>query len=163
MADFPWPKFLADENVGKLGKWLRTLGYDVAYQSPATDAQLALKALRENRVILTRDRDFTKRRMVERYLLLSSQSPVEQLRQVIRVFSLELNHDSFFSRCLDCNTVIQPVPKAQVRSTVPDYVYRTHNQFHRCPACDKLFWRGSHTVNFQNWLQQISEDKEFGS
>ena len=40
------------------------LGYDVAYQSPATDAQLALKALRENRVILTRDRDFTQKRQV---------------------------------------------------------------------------------------------------
>ena len=51
MPDASDPKFLADENVGKLGRWLRILGYDVAYQSPALDAQLALKALRENRVI----------------------------------------------------------------------------------------------------------------
>ena len=65
MTDAPSPKFLADENVGKLGRWLRILGYDVAYQSPALDAQLALKALRENRVILTRDREFVERRMVE--------------------------------------------------------------------------------------------------
>ena len=103
MTDASDPKFLADENVGKLGRWLRILGYDVAYQSPALDAQLALKALRENRVILTRDREFVERRMVERHLLLTSQDPIEQLKQVIQTFHLKLDRDSFFTRCLDCN------------------------------------------------------------
>ena len=157
MCNLSGPKFLADENVGKLGKWLRTLGYDVAYQSPATDAQLALKALRENRVILTRDRDFSKQRIVKQCLLLTSQDSVEQLKQVIQAFDLELNQDCFFTRCLDCNTVVQPIPKEKARSAIPDYVYRTHNQFHECPACNKLFWRGSHIRNFQKWLQQIDE------
>ena len=157
MPDAPDPKFLADENVGKLGRWLRILGYDVAYQSPALDAQLALKALRENRVILTRDREFVERRMVERSLLLTSQDPIEQLKQVIRTFHLELDHNSFFTRCLDCNTPIESVPKAEVRSVVPDYVYRTQDKFHRCPTCDKLFWSGSHTTNFQDWLKRVGE------
>ena len=94
MPDASDPKFLADENVGKLGRWLRILGYDVAYQSPALDAQLALKALRENRVILTRDREFVERRMVERYLLLTSQDPIEQLKQVIQTFDLKLDRNS---------------------------------------------------------------------
>ncbi|MYE90554.1 hypothetical protein F4X33_16340, partial [Candidatus Poribacteria bacterium] len=128
MPDASDPKFLADENVGKLGRWLRILGYDVAYQSPALDAQLALKALRENRVILTRDREFVERRMVERYMLLTSQDPIEQLKQVIQTFGLKLDRDSFFTRCLDCNTPIESVPKAEVQSVVPDYVYRTQDQ-----------------------------------
>ncbi len=157
MADALDPKFLADENVGKLGRWLRILGYDVAYQSPALDAQLALKALRENRVILTRDREFVQRRMVERYLLLTSQDPVEQLKQVIQVFHLKLDCDSFFTRCLSCNTPIQFVPKADVRSAVPDYVYRTQDQFHRCSTCNQLFWAGSHTINFQEWLKRVGK------
>ena len=151
------PKFLADENVGKLGRWLRILGYDVAYQSPALDAQLALKALRENRVILTRDREFVERRMVERYLLLTSQDPIEQLKQVIQTFGLKLDRNSFFTRCLDCNTAIESVPKAEVQSVVPEYVYRTQDQFHRCPTCNKLFWAGSHTANFQDWLKRVGE------
>ncbi|MCZ6676959.1 MAG: Mut7-C RNAse domain-containing protein, partial [Candidatus Poribacteria bacterium] len=124
MADVPGPKFLADENVAKLGKWLRILGYDVAYQSPATDTQLALKALREDRVILTRDRGFSRRRIVEHCLLLTTQDPIEQFKQVIQAFNLKLNRNSFFTRCLDCNTLIQPVPKEKVQSAVPAYVYR---------------------------------------
>ena len=155
MRDVPSPKFLADENVGKLGRWLRILGYDVAYQSPALDAQLALKALRENRIILTRDREFVERRMGERHLLLTSQDPIEQLKQVIQVFGLKLDRDSFFTRCLDCNTPIESVPKAEVQSVVPAYVYRTQDQFHRCPTCGKLFWAGSHTTNFQGWLKRV--------
>lgn len=157
MPDASCPKFLADENVAKLGRWLRILGYDVAYQSPALDAQLALKALRENRIILTRDREFVQRQMVERHLLLTSQDPVEQLRQVIQTFRLKLDRNSFFTRCLDCNTPIQSVPKTEVRSVVPDYVYRTQDQFHQCPTCNKLFWAGSHTTNFHDWLKRVGE------
>ena len=149
------PKFLADENVAKLGKWLRILGYDVAYESPATDAHLALKALRENRVILTRDRGFSQRRMVEKCLLLASQNPIEQLRQVIQTFRLRLDPSQFFTRCLNCNSPIQPMPKEAVKDLVPDYVYRVHKQFNRCVTCGKLFWRGSHTQNFQAWLDQL--------
>jgi uncharacterized protein with PIN domain len=163
MPDLSGPKFLADENVSKLGKWLRILGYDVAYQSPATDGQLALKALRENRVILTRDRDFSKRRMVEQCLLLTSQDTVEQLKEVIQTFELEPNQDRFFTRCLACNAVIQPIAKEKARAAVPDYVYRTHDQFHQCPVCNKLFWRGSHISNFQKWLQRMGENGQLGN
>jgi hypothetical protein len=154
------PKFLADENVAKLGKRLRILGYDVAYQSPATDAQLALKALRENRVILTRDRGFPRRRMVEKRLLLASQDPVEQLKQVIQTFGLRLNPERFFTRCLDCNSVIEQVSREAVKAVVPDYVYRTQNQFHQCVKRQKLYWRGSHTKNFQNWLRRIKGEEK---
>ena len=154
MTNVPTQKFLADENVGKLGRWLRILGYDVAYQSPALDAQLALKALRENRIILTRDREFVERRMVERHLLLASQDPIEQLRQVLQTFHLKLDHNSFFTRCLDCNTPIESVSKADVQSVVPEYVHRTQDRFHQCPSCNKLFWAGSHTTHFQDWFKR---------
>ena len=52
--------------------------------------------------------------MVERYLLLTSQDPIEQLKQVLQTFHLEIDQDSFFTRCLDCNTPIESVPKAEV-------------------------------------------------
>ena len=151
----PNPKFLADENVAKLGKWLRILGYDVAYRSPATDAQLALLALREGRVILTRDRGFLERRMAEKCLLIESQDAVEQLQQVIQTLGLKPERDRLFTRCLSCNVLIVPIPKAEVRSVVPDYVYKNHNEFHQCPTCDRFFWKGSHTKNFQKWLREI--------
>ena len=100
MSEQPDPKFLPDENVAKLGKWLRILGYDVAYESPAADAQLALRVLRENRVLLTRDFDFVKRCMVEQFLLLTSQDPLEQLQHVFQSFSLNPDRNSLFHQPL---------------------------------------------------------------
>ena len=97
------PKFLADENVAKLGKWLRIIGYDVAYQSPATDAELAQRASCEGRIILTRDRDFLKRHTRPKCLLLTSQDTVEQLRTVIEAFGLTLDREGIF----------YPVPQMQ--------------------------------------------------
>ena len=149
------PKFLADENVAKLGKWLRIIGYDVAYQSPATDAELAQRASCEGRIILTRDRDFLKRHTRPKCLLLTSQDTVEQLRTVIEAFGLTLDREGFFTRCLKCNIPLEAIRKEEVKSLVSAYVYQTYDQFHRCPTCKKFFWQGSHTVHFLKRLSEI--------
>jgi uncharacterized protein with PIN domain len=55
------PLFIADVMLGSLARWLRILGYDVVYDSRLDDAALVERAVKEKRVILTRDR-----RLVER-------------------------------------------------------------------------------------------------
>ena len=42
-------------NVGKLAKWLRILGYDTLFINPIDDDELVEIALREGRVVLTKD------------------------------------------------------------------------------------------------------------
>ena len=43
-------KFLADEMLGRLAKWLRILGYDVAYTVPISGAELLRRATAEGRI-----------------------------------------------------------------------------------------------------------------
>ena len=59
------PRFLADCNVGRLARWLRALGYDASYHARIDDSELVREAAAENRVVLTRDRDLTKRRVIQ--------------------------------------------------------------------------------------------------
>ncbi|HYR48571.1 MAG TPA: DUF5615 family PIN-like protein, partial [Candidatus Eisenbacteria bacterium] len=59
------PRFLADCNVGRLARWLRALGYDASYHATIGDAELVREAAAESRVLLTRDRDLTKRRVIQ--------------------------------------------------------------------------------------------------
>src|SRR5260370_242592 len=59
------PRFLADCNVGRLARWLRALGYDASYHPRIDDAELVREAAAESRVLLTRDRDLTKRRVIQ--------------------------------------------------------------------------------------------------
>jgi len=84
------PKFIADVMLGKLARWLRILGYDVAYDPNADDEALVQRAVNEGRILLTKDR-----RLVERwrkklrqhgYLLLDSDDWREQLRQTVAHF-----------------------------------------------------------------------------
>ena len=54
-------RLLADGMLGTLAKWLRLLGYDTAYDNVAADPELARRARSEGRVLLTRDRELSKR------------------------------------------------------------------------------------------------------
>ena len=146
-------KFLADENVSKLGKWLRILGYDVAYHLPAaSDAELARIALKEGRIILTRDHDFLERKSAEKCLLLESTSPREQLKEVIDAFHLTPTEEKIFSRCVKCNAPIEPVEKDAVRDKVPPYVYEIQKVFYQCPICKNIYWPGTHIENVKSQL-----------
>ena len=49
-------RFICDEQLGRLAKWLRIQGFDTLFQCPISDKELIQKAQSENRVILTRDR-----------------------------------------------------------------------------------------------------------
>ena len=51
------PRFIADAMLGRLARWLRTLGYDTAYDDRIADADLVRRSLTEGRHLLTRDRD----------------------------------------------------------------------------------------------------------
>ncbi len=148
-------KFIADENVFKLGRWLRILGYDVVYYSPSSDAELAGRALKENRIILTRDHDFLEMKTVERCLLLESTNPIEQLKQVIETFNLTPTEEGIFSRCVKCNASIEPIDKTAVFSKVPLYVYKTQETFFRCTSCESIYWPGTHTENVKSKLKSF--------
>lgn len=147
-------KFIADENVGKLCKWLRILGYDVSYYSPIDDAELIRKAAYENRVILTRDSGIPKWNMAKNCLLLESSSPIEQLKQVVEHFNLSVSKKLIFTRCIECNVPVVDVSKSDVKSKIPPFVYKTHEKFVQCPSCEKVYWAGSH---YDNVLKRLSD------
>ncbi|MCJ7828699.1 MAG: Mut7-C RNAse domain-containing protein, partial [Dehalococcoidia bacterium] len=57
-------KFIVDNNVGKLAKWLRIMGYDALLLSGEDDGRMVKVALAQNRVILTKDTQIMRRRLV---------------------------------------------------------------------------------------------------
>jgi uncharacterized protein with PIN domain len=56
------PRFIVDLNVGRLATWLRAMGYDTLFPPEGGDNQLVRLALREDRVLLTRDTGIARRR-----------------------------------------------------------------------------------------------------
>jgi uncharacterized protein len=135
-------KFIADVMVGKLARWLRVLGIDVAYSNTYEDDELIRIASDENRVLLTRDTELAARRSSIRAVLIQSDDYRQQLDQVVRECGLT-NFD-VFSRCLECNVVLKAVNKETVFDRVPPFVYLTQERFALCPSCNRVFWHGTH-------------------
>ncbi len=148
-------KFLADAMLGKLAKWLRMLGYDTLYFADSDDDELIRIAIREDRILLTRDVLLCRRRAVRaRCFFVDWGSTGEQVRQVMKHFNLKLSRENLFTRCTICNGEIVPISKSDVADRVPPYVYKTQNEFGYCERCDKIYWRGTHIEHVLEALQR---------
>lgn len=131
--------------LGKLAKWLRMLGYDTTYIPDADDDELVRIAVREDRILLTRDRRLCDRRMVRsRCVFVDWGSTKQQVRQVVDMLDLKVDREALFTRCAVCNGEIAPVSKLSIADRVPPYVYQTQAEFGYCAGCDRIYWRGTH-------------------
>ena len=148
-------RFLADNMLGTLAKWLRILGYDTAYSPRWDDNELARIARAQGRLLLTRDLELTKRRGL-RALLIESQCLEEQIAQVIRACGLGL--DNPFSRCPTCNTSLEEASKHDAFGRVPPYVFATQDGFRLCPCCNQFYWRGTHWQRMRQEIARLTED-----
>ena len=153
-------RFIADAMLGTLAKWLRILGFDTLFDPGWDDDHLVRLARAEGRVLLTRDRELARRRGLQ-VLLVESQHLEEQIRQVFG--ELHLKPDRAYSRCPVCNEVLEPVDPEVARDQVPAYVARTQDAFKSCPACQRIYWRGSHWEQMEEQVTQLwlreNEDK----
>jgi uncharacterized protein with PIN domain len=150
------PRFIADAMLGKLARWLRILGYDAAFDTKIRDEDLIARARAEGRILLTRDTRLVLRRGMPDFLLLESQDPPEQIRQVLREFDLQVNAGEFLSRCLLCNEATVEIPREEARSEVPPYVHRTQERFARCPRCRRIYWRATHVADILERLGDVT-------
>jgi len=140
-------KFFADNNVGKLAKWLRMMGYDTLFFNGSDDSSMIAIALAEGRVILTRDTQIMRRRVVTsgqlKAILIQGDEPEQQMCQVIDSLNLDCQFRPF-TICLECNQPLLPRSREQVKDLVPPYVFQTQVQYVECPTCHRIYWRGTH-------------------
>ena len=150
-------RLLADGMLGRLAKWLRLLGYDVAYDNAGTDLELARRARAEGRVLLTRDRELAARRGL-RTLLIRSQVLEEQVREVRN--NLGPPPHPALSRCAVCNSVLEPISHDQAAQLVPPHVLRTQPEFRHCPGCGRVYWPGSHLQAIRAQLDAFTPEEK---
>lgn len=146
-------KFAADRMLGRLARWLRVLGLDVIYGRHLSGHGLIHAARQENRLILTRDRRL-KQKQPPKFILIESDHYPEQLRQVIEECGLVVGA-ALFTRCLECNAVLQPKPKESVEPHVPPYVFATQDHFFWCPKCRRVYWPATHHQRMVDELRKI--------
>jgi hypothetical protein len=142
------------KELGRLAKWLRILGYDCKFFSEDKLSTLVITALREERVILTRNSRLS-RFPGPKMIKINSDFVDKQLKQVLCQLRLRPKARDMFSRCVICNVELQKINRSRVKAKVPAYVYETQEEFMRCPQCKKVYWQGTHWGNVRRYLQKI--------
>lgn len=140
--------------MGRLAKWLRILGFDTVYFNQDNISSLIIQALRDSRVIITRNHRLPKSVGVK-IILLKTEKLNEQLPEFLRALHIQPNPDMMFSRCIICNEELKPIEKEKVKAKVPGYVFNTQSDFITCPNCHRIYWSGTHWGNVKKTLEGI--------
>ncbi len=140
-------KFVADVMLGRLAKRLRLLGFDVLYERELSDNAIIRLSLEQSRVILTRDSALVARPLAANHLLIKSEHIQEQIEQVLSTFP-EKAHA--LTRCTVCNVPLIRTSKEEVLDLVPSYVYERNDEFFRCTACGRIYWKGTHVGRMES-------------
>lgn len=152
----PEPRFVLDNHLGQLAIYLRILGFDTLYRNDYQDEELAQVSSQEERILLTRDRRLLMRKFVVYGYSIRNLEPRQQVTEVVRRFRL-LGKISPFQRCLRCNHPLQPVSKDAVLDRLEPLTKRYYDEFHLCPACNQVYWKGSHYERMQDLIMAVTQ------
>ena len=150
------PKFATEKTLGKLTKWLRVLGFDT--YEVTTEIWCKETGIEDDRFRLTRTRKHFEQLKEKHGLFIKSNEPVQQLKEVILALGITEKDIKPFSRCIVCNTLIEPIAKEVIQDVIPDYVWENFDNFQKCQKCNKIYWSGSHIERGKKRIKALFEN-----
>ena len=105
-------KYLCDQMLGTLAKWLRIYGFDTFYpEGSSDDSELLDISKKEDRVLITRDKKLIIRARREniKTIEIDSINIEDQIRTVIS--DEIINSNNVLSRCILCNGLVDEIKK----------------------------------------------------
>lgn len=151
------PRFIADAMLGRLARWLRSLGYDTVYEPATPDAGLCRRAQAEGRTLLTRDRALLVERRPASALFIRDDDPLAQLVQVVGALGLEWRNRPA-CRCTACNGTLDAVEQGAVAGRVPPWILDHHQRFAACRGCGRIYWAGTHAARMKREIRRVLAD-----
>jgi uncharacterized protein with PIN domain len=151
-------RFVADAHLGGLAHMLRMMGFDTLYDNHFNDDEIVEIAGREGRIILTRDRELLKRRVVTHGCFVHALKSEQQLREIVERLDLARSARPF-TLCLHCNAPLHSIDKASVFDRLPPKVQTNYEKFSTCDVCGRVFWEGSHWRSMRRVLDDLLDQR----
>lgn len=150
-------KFYTDCMLGKLTRFLRIFGYDTLYRLNETEKEMLIQSLSEDRIILSRSRLLLEKskKLGVKALNIGNEGIANHLK--ILKQELEMGYPSApgFSRCSNCNGILEKRAKDKIISRIPEGTAKYHNEFWECTDCKKIYWVGRHWENIRTILENV--------
>ncbi|RLE54539.1 MAG: hypothetical protein DRJ40_10645 [Thermoprotei archaeon] len=151
------PKFVVDAMLGDLARWLWMLGVDAKYVPDLCDEDIVEMAVRESRVVVTRDRGLWCRCIELKLPVIYQEGGEldELLAFICETFHIELEVDPRRARCSRCGAPLVFVPREELVDRVATGSLRRFTEFWVCRYCGAVYWCGSHHRNIREFLKRI--------
>ena len=143
--------------LGTLAKWLRIYGFDTYYADrDIKDSELVEIAKKENRVLITRDKEllFNAKRENLQVVKIDPTGLEEQIERILSIFKPDSK--KYLSRCLICNSLFEEISKEKAENKIPEKVFENNDKFLACKKCEKIYWKGTHYENMLSKIKQIN-------
>ena len=151
------PRFVLDGHLGRLASHLRMLGLDCLYHNGYEDEELVQISIEDKRILLTRDRLLLMHKVITQGYLLRSLNSNEQLFEVVHRYGL-VRWVKPFQRCMRCNHPLKSVEKETVLEKLEPLTKKYYHEFKLCPACDQVYWKGSHYERMLKLIETVSKN-----
>lgn len=129
-------RFILRNNLNKLAKKLRFLGYDVFVAKSLSIHNILRLANKNNAVVLTRSKKDLK--LAKNAILIKSDFIEQQLAEIKHL--IKFDESKVLTRCSICNTLLLPAHKPNL----PEYILQTQNEIKYCPTCGRYYYKGTH-------------------
>lgn len=138
------PRFLCDEMLGSLCRYLRAAGYDTLLaDNGAADAELLRQCHAEGRQFLTQDQLVREHKAANGIALILPHAPLDQLAALLNQHYPMDWLERAFTRCMVDNALLMESDSATA-ARVPQDARKPGEPVRHCPACGRVYWRGSH-------------------
>lgn len=147
----------------RLGRWLRTAGYDTEIINDGRkDYALVQQARSEDRLLLTCDQALAEYRDAEKYVVLLTMGSLDDLvYEVSQKCQIDWQFQPF-TRCITCNASLEEADVTQRKLIPSDIKHEQISQvIYYCRACNKVYWDGGHVdrmrAQLEKWQKQYSK------
>lgn len=152
--------FVIDSMLGTIAKKMRILGFDSKYSATIDDEDLILLAKKENRIIITKDRQVADNAAKHDVLAIkiTVHTEKDQLVEIAKNIGLkkyEFNPNN--ARCPVCNGVLHGTEKSQIIDKMPPKIAQNVKEFWICERCNHIYWEGTHIRNLGKLIGEIND------
>jgi uncharacterized protein with PIN domain len=131
-------RFVADDNLGDIVKYMRVLGFDVHFDPLLSYREVVKISREENRIILTKSRELLKFKEVSHGLFIRPGAREQQIRRIIDYLDIR-DRIRPFSRCIRCNGLLKNIAKESIEDRIPLKTKEFCDEYVQCESCENIY------------------------
>ena len=146
-------KFVVEDNLSKVGRWLRFLGHDVVIIKGPLSRELLFSY--GDRMFITTSRKWSEwaTGVNINNLLVPRHDWRLQLCLVLKRLGLEASLN--LRKCVFCGSDLVSINRENVKDKIPPAAYAHAYDFTLCPNCSMVFWKGTHYGGMIRTLRNV--------